>query len=78
MQSCKDGSSSKPSEDSIVSLARDACKITDILLEVLDEQGSKKIKRTLTDFIISWSAAQYFFKKIPSPDDVVKRWVKVC
>ncbi|XP_071705360.1 separase-like [Rutidosis leptorrhynchoides] len=73
----KDKSSSDVSEDFIAGFVAEACSKSTFLLDILYQCGSKKISRTVTDCLESWSVAQNLFHKIPIPVALIKHWVKI-
>lgn len=72
-----DVSSGDLTEDSIAAFVTDACAKSDFLLDILYQRGSEKITRILTDFLESWVVAHSKLDKIPSPEALIKQWVKV-
>ncbi|XP_060167773.1 separase isoform X1 [Lycium barbarum] len=65
------------SEDAVIGFIGEACEKTAFLLEVLQHNGDGKVQDVLIDSLKSWSAAERFFKKLPSPISVVKQFVKM-
>ncbi|KAI3715733.1 hypothetical protein L6452_22720 [Arctium lappa] len=75
--SSRDGCSSDLSEDVIAGFVTEACAKSAFLLDILHQCGSKEISEILKYYLGSWSVAQSLFAKIPSPEALVKQWVKI-
>ncbi|XP_024980177.1 separase [Cynara cardunculus var. scolymus] len=75
--SSRDGCSSDVSEDVIAGFVTEACAKSAFLLDILHQCGSKEISEILAHYLRSWFVAQSLFAKIPSPEALVKQWVKI-
>lgn len=55
----------------------DACTKSALLLDILNDINSLKIRKKMIEILKNWSTANDLFERLPAPIPVVKKWVKV-
>ncbi|KAK4751903.1 hypothetical protein SAY87_020701 [Trapa incisa] len=65
------------SEDTVIDFINEACTRSAFYLDLLDQQGNKKIGNVILATIKSWSTAYSNFSLAPCPLPLVKQWVKI-
>ena len=55
----------------------EACKRSALLLDILYDINSLKIRKKVIEILTNWSTANDLFEVLPAPLPVLKQWVKV-
>ncbi|KAJ1434987.1 SEPARIN core domain [Sesbania bispinosa] len=65
------------SEGSLDECVMEACTRSALLLDILYDINSLKIRKKMIEILENWSTANNLFERLPAPIPVVKQWVKI-
>ena len=65
------------SESALKEFVVDACTRSALLLDILYDINSLKIRKKMIEILKNWSIANNLFERLPAPIPLVQQWVKV-